>query len=75
MLTARKAEAMRREKTAQAGCPRTSHGAGHTLAGLSREGIDAALEELPRAPQPLWAAASASLSGIGKQDLDADMDY
>ncbi len=36
---------------------------------------DAALEELPRAPQPLWTAASASLSGIGRQDLDADMDY
>ena len=75
MLAARKAEAMRREKTAQAGCPRTSHGAGHTLAGLSHEEIDAALEGLPLAPEPLGTAASASLSGIGKQDLDADMDY
>ncbi|MCC6108025.1 MAG: hypothetical protein LIV26_09745 [Atopobium sp.] len=55
--------------------PGHPHGAGHTLAGLSREKIDAALEGLPRAPQPLWAAASASLSGIGRQDLDADMDY
>ena len=43
--------------------------------GLSREEIDAALDELPRTPQSIWSASAASLSGIGKQDLEADLDY
>lgn len=65
----------RRENAAHAGRPKAGSKAGCTQTGLSREEIEAALDELPGTPDSLLAARPIRLDGVDQADLERDTDF